>query len=106
MLESVKVAREMDRDTLINVARTSLRTKVNAKVADILTEVRGSLCVQLRPQICSDFALVTIPARRQGMEMRKIACDHLNGVSSIPDSTKLGLIKGQDFPVEHAPGPP
>ena len=40
----MKVVREMDRDTLINVARTSLRTKVNAKVADILTEVRASLC--------------------------------------------------------------
>ena len=57
----MKVTREMDRDTLINVARTSLYTKVNAKVADILTEVRRSLCVQPRPQICSDFALVTIP---------------------------------------------
>lgn len=29
----------MDRDTLINVARTSLRTKVHTKLADILTEV-------------------------------------------------------------------
>ena len=29
----------MDRDTLINVAKTSLRTKVHSKLADILTEV-------------------------------------------------------------------
>ena len=31
--------KEMDRDTLINVAKTSLRTKVHSKLADILTEV-------------------------------------------------------------------
>lgn len=30
----------MDRETLINVARTSLRTKVHAELADLLTEVR------------------------------------------------------------------
>jgi T-complex protein 1 subunit zeta len=33
------VKREMDRDTLINVAKTSLRTKVHSKLADVLTEV-------------------------------------------------------------------
>lgn len=40
VLEEVKVTREMDRETLINVARTSLRTKVYAELADLLTEVR------------------------------------------------------------------
>ena len=39
VLEEIKVKREMDRDTLINVAKTSLRTKVHSKLADILTEV-------------------------------------------------------------------
>lgn len=39
VLEEVKVTKEMDRDTLINVARTSLRTKVHAELADLLTEV-------------------------------------------------------------------
>lgn len=39
VLEEVKVTREMDRDTLISVARTSLRTKVHAELADLLTEV-------------------------------------------------------------------
>ncbi|XP_072272135.1 T-complex protein 1 subunit zeta [Pyxicephalus adspersus] len=38
VLEEVKVSKEMDRETLINVARTSLRTKVHAELADILTE--------------------------------------------------------------------
>lgn len=38
VLEDIKVKKDMDRDTLINVARTSLRTKVHSKLADILTE--------------------------------------------------------------------
>jgi T-complex protein 1 subunit zeta len=38
-LEQIKVSREMDRETLIDVARTSLRTKVHAELADVLTEV-------------------------------------------------------------------
>lgn len=39
VLEQVKISKEMDRETLINVARTSLRTKVHRELADILTEV-------------------------------------------------------------------
>lgn len=39
VLDQVKVSKEMDRETLIDVARTSLRTKVHAELADILTEV-------------------------------------------------------------------
>lgn len=39
VLEQVKVTKEMDRETLIDVARTSLRTKVHSELADILTEV-------------------------------------------------------------------
>lgn len=41
VLEEVKVTQEMNRETLINVARTSLRTKVHAELADLLTEVSG-----------------------------------------------------------------
>ena len=37
-MEQVKVSKEMDRETLIDVARTSLRTKVHAELADVLTE--------------------------------------------------------------------
>ena len=39
MLEEVKVSREMDRETLLQVAATSLRTKLSQKVADVVTEV-------------------------------------------------------------------
>jgi len=38
VLEGCKVKREIDRDILIQVARTSLRTKVHAELADLLTE--------------------------------------------------------------------
>ncbi|KXS16080.1 T-complex protein 1 zeta subunit [Gonapodya prolifera JEL478] len=37
-LESFKISKPMDRETLLNVARTSLRTKVRAELADNLTE--------------------------------------------------------------------
>ncbi|XP_045140447.1 T-complex protein 1 subunit zeta [Echinops telfairi] len=37
-LEQIKVSKEMDRETLIDVARTSLHTKVHAELADVLTE--------------------------------------------------------------------
>ena len=39
MLDSLKIAKPVDRETLIAVARTSLRTKVPVKIADLLTEV-------------------------------------------------------------------
>ncbi|GCB81279.1 hypothetical protein scyTo_0021810 [Scyliorhinus torazame] len=38
ILEQVKITKEMDRETLLNVARTSLRTKVHRELADVLTE--------------------------------------------------------------------
>ena len=48
MLENVKVSKkEMDRETLINVARTSLCTKVTKQVASVLTEVTLSLPLSL-----------------------------------------------------------
>lgn len=45
-LEELKVTREMDRETLISVARTSLRTKVHKELADLLTEVRPEKTAQ------------------------------------------------------------
>uniref|UniRef100_A0A8C5KSV3 T-complex protein 1 subunit zeta n=1 Tax=Jaculus jaculus TaxID=51337 RepID=A0A8C5KSV3_JACJA len=38
ILEQSKVSKEMDRETLIDVARTSLRTKVHAELADVLRD--------------------------------------------------------------------
>ena len=38
VLEQIRVKTDIDRDVLINVARTSLRTKVQEELADVLTE--------------------------------------------------------------------
>lgn len=62
VLEQVKVTKEMDRETLIDVAKTSLRTKVHTELADILTEasVHASsppfLCVVLQVLSCWDYS--------------------------------------------------
>ena len=45
VLEDIKVTKKMDRDTLINVARTSLRTKLHSELADLLTEVSRIITV-------------------------------------------------------------
>ncbi|XP_071945272.1 T-complex protein 1 subunit zeta-like [Antedon mediterranea] len=50
VLEKVKVTREIDRETLINVAKTSLRTKVHAELADILTEVVVDAVLAIRKE--------------------------------------------------------
>ena len=48
VLEDVKVKKEMDRDMLVSVARTALRTKVAQKLADQLAEVGSKLI----PTVC------------------------------------------------------
>ncbi|XP_046841571.1 T-complex protein 1 subunit zeta-like [Xenia sp. Carnegie-2017] len=50
VLEKVKVKFDMDRDTLINVAKTSLRTKVHTKLADILTEAVVDAVLAIRKE--------------------------------------------------------
>lgn len=39
VLEEIKIQKEMKRDILLEVARTSLQTKVHAELADVLIEV-------------------------------------------------------------------
>uniref|UniRef100_A0A7N8XLQ1 Chaperonin containing TCP1, subunit 6A (zeta 1) n=1 Tax=Mastacembelus armatus TaxID=205130 RepID=A0A7N8XLQ1_9TELE len=71
VLEEVKVTQEMDRETLINVARTSLRTKVHAELADLLTEaVVDAVLAIAKPNEPIDLYMVEI------MEMKhKTDCD-------------------------------
>uniref|UniRef100_A0A673I0D5 Chaperonin containing TCP1, subunit 6A (zeta 1) n=1 Tax=Sinocyclocheilus rhinocerous TaxID=307959 RepID=A0A673I0D5_9TELE len=65
VLEEVKVMKEMDRETLINVARTSLRTKVHRELADLLTEAVVDAVLAIRkPNEPIDLYMVEI------MEMR------------------------------------
>uniref|UniRef100_UPI003AACF6C0 T-complex protein 1 subunit zeta isoform X2 n=1 Tax=Centroberyx gerrardi TaxID=166262 RepID=UPI003AACF6C0 len=61
VLEEVKVTREMDRETLINVARTSLRTKVHTELADCLTEaVVDAVLAITKPNEPIDLYMVEI----------------------------------------------
>ena len=46
VLDEVKVQCDMDRDALINVARTALRTKLAVDIADKLTEVKDLIINQ------------------------------------------------------------
>lgn len=71
VLEEVKVTKEMNRETLINVARTSLRTKVHTELADLLTEaVVDAVLALIKPNEPIDLYMVEI------MEMKhKTDCD-------------------------------
>ncbi|XP_028662669.1 T-complex protein 1 subunit zeta [Erpetoichthys calabaricus] len=61
VLEQVKVSKEMDRDTLVSVARTSLRTKVHAQLADLLTEAVVDAVLAIRkPSEPIDLYMVEI----------------------------------------------
>uniref|UniRef100_A0A669PDP6 Chaperonin containing TCP1 subunit 6B n=1 Tax=Phasianus colchicus TaxID=9054 RepID=A0A669PDP6_PHACC len=61
VLEQVKVTKEMDRETLIDVAKTSLRTKVHTELADILTEaVVDSVLAVRKPGEPIDLHMVEI----------------------------------------------
>ena len=60
-MESFKVANEMDRDTLINVAKTSLRTKLRAELADVLTEAVVDAVLAIRkPDAPIDLHMIEI----------------------------------------------
>ncbi|ELW52431.1 T-complex protein 1 subunit zeta [Tupaia chinensis] len=58
-LKQVKVSREMDRKTLIDVIRTALRTKVHAELADVLTEVDSIWAIKKQDEPI-DFFMVEI----------------------------------------------
>uniref|UniRef100_A0A7M4EM97 Chaperonin containing TCP1 subunit 6B n=1 Tax=Crocodylus porosus TaxID=8502 RepID=A0A7M4EM97_CROPO len=61
VLEQVKVSKDMDREILIDVARTSLRTKVHAELADVLTEaVVDSILAVRKPDEPIDLYMVEI----------------------------------------------
>lgn len=82
VLEEVKVKREIDRDTLIQVARTSLRTKVHQELADLLTEhvVDAVLAIQ-RPKEVIDLHMVELMEMQHKTDMdsslvRGLVLDH------------------------------
>ncbi|XP_064612237.1 T-complex protein 1 subunit zeta-like [Liolophura sinensis] len=82
VLDEVKIAREMDRDTLINVARTSLRTKVHAELADLLTEhVVDAVLAIKKPNAPIDLHMVELMEMQHKTDMdttliRGLVLDH------------------------------
>lgn len=48
VLDTLKQTKDMDRDTLITVTRTSLRTKLSSALTDILTEVLVDAVLAIR----------------------------------------------------------
>ncbi|KAG8587507.1 hypothetical protein GDO81_005690 [Engystomops pustulosus] len=82
VLDEIKVSKEMDRETLINVARTSLRTKVHAELADVLTEaVVDSVLAIRQPDEPIDLYMVEIMEMKHKTEsdttlIRGLVLDH------------------------------
>ncbi|ETE72922.1 T-complex protein 1 subunit zeta [Ophiophagus hannah] len=82
VLEQVKVAKEMDREILLDVARTSLRTKVHTELADILTEaVVDSILAIRKPNEPIDLYMVEIMEMKHKSEtdttlIRGLVLDH------------------------------
>ncbi|XP_076792286.1 T-complex protein 1 subunit zeta-2 isoform X5 [Arvicanthis niloticus] len=82
VLDETKVQKEMKREILLDVARTSLRTKVHTELADILTEaVVDSVLAIRRPGIPIDLFMVEIVEMRHKSEtdtqlVRGLVLDH------------------------------
>ncbi|XP_043336736.1 T-complex protein 1 subunit zeta-2 isoform X2 [Cervus elaphus] len=77
VLEQVKIKKEMKREILLDVARTSLQTKVHPQLADVLTEaVVDSVLAIRRPNYPIDLFMVEI------MEMKHKSETDTNEVSS------------------------
>ncbi|XP_074176264.1 T-complex protein 1 subunit zeta-2 isoform X2 [Rhinolophus sinicus] len=82
VLEEVKIKKEMKREILLDVARTSLQTKVHAKLADVLTEaVVDSVLAIRRPGYPIDLFMVEIVEMKHKSEtdtklIRGLVLDH------------------------------
>ncbi|XP_006891119.1 PREDICTED: T-complex protein 1 subunit zeta-2 [Elephantulus edwardii] len=82
VLEEVKVKKEMKREILLDVARTSLRTKVLEELADVLTEaVVDSVLAVRRPGYPIDLFMVEIMEMKHKSEtdttlIRGLVLDH------------------------------
>ncbi|XP_045691619.1 T-complex protein 1 subunit zeta-2 isoform X3 [Phyllostomus hastatus] len=76
VLEEIKMKKEMKRDFLLDVARTSLQTKVHAKLADVLTEaVVDSVLAVRRPGYPIDLFMVEIMEMKHKL-IRGLVLDH------------------------------
>ncbi|KXJ14772.1 T-complex protein 1 subunit zeta [Exaiptasia diaphana] len=98
VLEELKVSREMDRDTLMDVARTSLRTKVHSKLADLLTEVVVDAVLTIRkPGVPIDLHMVEIMEMKHKTDsdsqlVKGLVMDHGARHPDMPKKTKNAFI--------------
>ncbi|GAB5580784.1 T-complex protein 1 subunit zeta-2 isoform X2 [Prionailurus iriomotensis] len=82
VLEKVKINKEMKREILLDVARTSLQTKVPAELADVLTEaVVDSVLAIRRPGYPIDLFMIEIMEMKHKSEtdtklIRGLVLDH------------------------------
>uniref|UniRef100_G1T341 T-complex protein 1 subunit zeta n=1 Tax=Oryctolagus cuniculus TaxID=9986 RepID=G1T341_RABIT len=82
VLEKVKVGKEMKREILLDVAKTSLRTKVRADLADVLTKaVVDSVLAIRRPGYPIDLFMIEIMEMKHKSEtdtklIRGLVLDH------------------------------
>eukprot|EP00069_Balaena_mysticetus_P020520 bmy_02915T0 len=82
VLEQVKIKKEMKREILLDVARTSLQTKVHPQLADVLTEaVVDSVLAIRRPGYPIDLFMVEIMEMKHKSEtdtklIRGLVLDH------------------------------
>lgn len=82
ILESIKIPIEITRENLLDVARTSLRTKVHATLADVLTDicVDAVLCIR-KPNKPVDLHMVELMEMQHKTEVdtqliRGLVLDH------------------------------
>ncbi|XP_006774268.2 PREDICTED: T-complex protein 1 subunit zeta-2 [Myotis davidii] len=82
VLEEIKIKKEMKRDVLLEVARTSLQTKVHAELAEVLIEaVVDSVLAITRPGYPIDLFMVEIMEMKHKSEtdtklIRGLVLDH------------------------------
>ncbi|CAI9175216.1 unnamed protein product [Rangifer tarandus platyrhynchus] len=86
-LEQVKVSKEMDRETLIDVARTSLRTKVHAELTDVLTEavVDSILAIKKQDEPIDLFMVEIMEMKHKSETDTSLIRDGLRAVKNAID---------------------
>ncbi len=107
-LETFKVSREMDRDTLLDVAKTSLRTKVRQEVADALTEavVDAVMCIHASPDTPIDLHMIEIMKMMHKSEtdtklVRGLVLDHGSRHPDMPKKLENAYVLTLNVSLEY-----
>lgn len=99
ILENIKIKKDtLDRELLINVARTSLRSKIHQKLADSLTEIVTDAVLTIRrPNIPIDLFMVEIMTMQHQSDLdtrliKGLVLDHGARHPDMPKSVKNAYI--------------